>query len=88
MRRITVFGHDSSWSFCPGATSTESWRSAFKATQAAVAYGDSLQGEALGYIVRLIWPGKDDRESIALETRVFDPSPVRPSLAPASSTSR
>jgi hypothetical protein len=87
MRRITVFGHDSTWSFAPGAESTDSWRSAFKATQAAVAYGDSLEGDALGYIVRLLLPGDDTRETFALETRVFDPNPVRASLAPSRSTS-
>jgi hypothetical protein len=75
MRRITVYERDGSWHV--SATDREGdarHRTLLDAANAACRYGETLEGEAAGYVVRLQTAqeiGVD--RSITLHTRIFTP---------------
>lgn len=73
MRRITVFEIDNAWTFAPGAHSRETWPNLLQAANAAVEFGNTLQGQAAGYVVRLVVAGGlgDTRDDVTMCTHVF-----------------
>ena len=78
MRRITVYERDGSWHV--SATDREGdarHRTLLDAANAARAYGETLDGEAPGYVIRLQTALEIDVDrSITLHTRIFAPTTV------------
>jgi hypothetical protein len=73
MRRITVVEVGPQWSFEPGAEAGVAFATILEAAVAAAHYGESLIGNALGYIIRISLATIvfADRDSLVLHTRVF-----------------
>ena len=54
MRRITIFEREGTWRFsAPGDIRSPEHANALDAAIAARDYGDTLRGQALGYVIRL-----------------------------------
>lgn len=73
MRRIVIAQDGEVWSFDRLGLGPVSGPSALRAAVAAMDYGESLRGTtALGYIIRLNYPGANSPdEMITLHTVVF-----------------
>lgn len=70
MRRLLVIEDQGGWTFVHDGIVEPSYPTALDASNAAVKYGNTLRGQALGYIVRLqLAPGEDD--TTTLYTEVF-----------------
>lgn len=72
MRRIVITQNDSKWSFERPGDGAVTASSPLRAAIAAMAYGETLRGAALGYIIRLDHPGaRAPDEMITLHIEVF-----------------
>lgn len=73
MRRITVYESDGSWHVSSADREGQAdYRTILEAAVAAKAYGETLRGEAPGYLVRLQASSDIDQDqSIALHTERF-----------------
>jgi len=72
MRRIVITQNDGTWSFERQGQAPVIEKSPLRAAIAAMNYGESLRGHALGYIIRLDHPTATSPETmITLHTEVF-----------------
>ena len=72
MRRIVITQNNDTWSFERPGDHAVTADSALRAAIAAMAYGETLRGSALGYIIRLDHAGaKAPDEMITLHIEVF-----------------
>lgn len=72
MRRIVITHSEGVWSFEREGTNNFYASSPLEAAIAAQQYGESLRGQALGYIIRLDHHGATSAEGlITLHTEVF-----------------
>jgi hypothetical protein len=72
MRRIVITPNNGTWSFERPGDGAVTADSALRAAIAAMAYGETLRGSALGYIIRLDHAGaKTPDEMITLHIEVF-----------------
>ena len=72
LRRIVISHKNGAWSFDRQGAEPVTADSPLRAAIAAMAYGETLRGTALGYIIRLDHPGAASPEGmITLHTEVF-----------------